>query len=110
MIATWNPAAASAYYTRQTEYYAGSGEPAGIWYAPAGDFGIVDGALVERQASERLYNALDKDGRSLLEKLRRHKERTPAFDITLSAPRSVGLILGPCPVRYKVVREQRLSG
>ena len=109
MIATWNPAAASAYYTRQTEYYAGSGEPAGIWYAPAGDFGIVDGALVEDKRPNGCTMP-SINGRSLLEKLRRHKERTPAFDITLSAPRSVGLILGPCPVRYKVVREQRLSG
>ena len=45
VVATWNPAAASTYYTRQreTEYYAGSGEPPGVWYAPAGDLGVVDG-------------------------------------------------------------------
>lgn len=94
MVATWNPAATSAYYTRQTEYYAGSGEPAGVWYAPAGDFGIADGALVQGEAFGRLYNAIGKDGRSLLERARRHRERTAAFDFTLSAPRSVGLIWG----------------
>ncbi|HLZ07705.1 MAG TPA: relaxase domain-containing protein, partial [Chloroflexota bacterium] len=92
VVATWNPAAASSYYTRQreTEYYAGNSEPAGIWYAPAGDFAVVDGSTVDRTTFDRLYHALDENGVSLLEKVRRHKERTPAFDITLSAPRSVG--------------------
>ncbi|MDU6137811.1 MobF family relaxase, partial [Bradyrhizobium sp.] len=96
MVATWNPAAASAYYTRQreTEYYAGSGEPSGIWYAPAGDFGLVDSSFVDRATFDRLYHALDENGASLLDQLRRHRERTPAFDITLSAPRSVSLVWG----------------
>ncbi len=96
MVATWNPAAASSYYTRQreTEYYAGSNEPSGIWYAPAGDFGLADGSSVDRATFERLYLALDENGAPLLEQIRRHKERTPAFDITLSAPRSVSLIWG----------------
>lgn len=96
MVATWNPAAASSYYTRQreTEYYAGSNEPSGIWYAPAGDFGLADGSSVERATFERLYHALDENGVPLLDNIRRHKERTPAFDITLSAPRSVSLVWG----------------
>ncbi|MEY9697946.1 MobF family relaxase [Bradyrhizobium diazoefficiens] len=96
MVATWNPAAASSYYTRQreTEYYAGSGEPPGIWYAPAGDLGLVDGSAVDRATFDRLYHALDVNGASLLEQIRRHKERTPAFDVTLSAPRSVSLVWG----------------
>ena len=94
LVATWNPAAASSYYTRQreTSYYAGGNEPPGIWYAPAGDFGVVDRAPVERETFERLYNAVDKDGRPLLDQVRRHKERTPGFDITLSAPRSVSIV------------------
>ncbi len=92
MVATWNPAASASYYTRQTEYYLGDAEPAGVWYAPAGDFGVVDGAQVERATFAQLYNAVDENGQSLLEKIRRHKGRTHAFDVTLSAPRSVGLI------------------
>ena len=93
MVATWNPAAASSYYTRQreTEYYTGTNEPVGHWYAPAGDFGLADGSAVEPLTFERLYHAVGEDGRHLLDKLRRHKERTPAFDVTLSAPRSVSL-------------------
>lgn len=96
VVATWNPAAASTYYTRQreTEYYAGSGEPPGIWYAPAEDFGLVDGSSVDRATFDRLYHALDANGAPLLDQIRRHKERTPAFDITLSAPRSVSLVWG----------------
>lgn len=93
MVATWNPAAASTYYTRQreTDYYAGSNEPTGYWYSPAGDFGLVDDAPVEPRTFERLYHAVGEDGRPLLDNIRRHKERTPAFDVTLSAPRSVSL-------------------
>lgn len=91
MVATWNPAASCAYYTRQTEYYLGGNEPEGIWYAPAGDFGLVDGTAVERQTFDRLYHAVGDDGCALLDKVRRHSERTPAFDVTLSAPRSVAL-------------------
>lgn len=93
MVATWNPAAASTYYTRQreTEYYTGTNEPFGHWYAPVGDFGLADGLAVERQAFKRLYDAIDEKGRPLLDNVRHHKERTPAFDVTLSAPRSVSL-------------------
>jgi conjugative relaxase-like TrwC/TraI family protein len=93
VVATWNPAAASTYYTRQreTEYYAGSNEPTGFWYSPAGDFGLVDDAPVEPRTFEWLYHAVGEDGRPLLDNIRRHKERTPAFDVTLSAPRSVSL-------------------
>ncbi|KQT12631.1 MULTISPECIES: MobF family relaxase [Bradyrhizobium] len=110
MVATWNPAASASYYTRQTEYYLGDGEPAGLWYAPAGDFGVVDGAQVERQTFEQLYNALDADGRPLLDKIRRHRERTSAFDVTLSAPRSVSLVWGlatPETKRLIEVAQQR---
>ena len=91
LVATWNPAASCGYYVRQTEYYLGGEEPPGVWYAPCGDFGLTDGAAVERGKFERLYDAIDEDGRPLLDKVRRHKERTPAFDVTLSAPRSVSL-------------------
>ncbi|MCW5688237.1 MAG: relaxase domain-containing protein [Pseudolabrys sp.] len=91
MVVTWNPAASSSYYIRQAEYYLGGEEPPGIWYAPAGDLGLTDGSTVERKTFERLYDAIGADGRPLLDKVRRHQNRTPAFDFTLSAPRSVSL-------------------
>ena len=96
MVATWNPAAASSYYTRrrETEYYTGGNEPPGVWYAPAGDFALIDGSPVDRETFDRLYHAVDENGVPLLDKVRRHRERTPAFDITLSAPRSVSLVWG----------------
>nr|WP_311538802.1 MobF family relaxase [uncultured Bradyrhizobium sp.] len=107
VVATWNPAAASTYYTRQreTEYYAGNNELPGIWYAPAGDFAVVDSSPVGRENFDRLYHALDANGDPLLEKVRRHSERTPAFDITLSAPRSVGLVWGLAPYDTKQLIE-----
>lgn len=104
MVATWNPAAASTYYTRQreTDYYTDSKEPDGIWYAPAGGFGLVDGATVDRRTFEHLYKAIGPDGQPLLEEVRRHTARTPAFDVTLSAPRSVSLAWAFAPQEIKV--------
>ncbi|MET3889335.1 conjugative relaxase-like TrwC/TraI family protein [Bosea sp. OAE506] len=91
MVATWNPAAASSYYVRGAEYYLGTVEPAGRWYAPAGDFGLKDGAEVERVAFERLYAGFGVDGQTLLSQCGR-ADRVPAFDITFSTPRSVALV------------------
>jgi conjugative relaxase-like TrwC/TraI family protein len=106
-VATWNPAAASTYYTRQreTEYYVGSNEPDGLWYAPARAFGIVDGSSVERRSFEQLYEALDVNGAPLLDRSRRHRDRTPAFDVTLSAPRSVALLWAFATYDTKVLIE-----
>ena len=89
MVATWNPAAASGYYLRQSDYYMGGEEPAGIWYAPGKSFGLADGATVDRDEFERLFLGHDENGNSLLSKAGRRLDRTPAFDVTLSAPRSV---------------------
>ncbi|PZU89349.1 MAG: exonuclease V subunit alpha [Chelatococcus sp.] len=90
LVATWNPAAASAYYLRGAEYYLGAAEPAGLWYAPASDFELVDGAEVEPVAFERLYAGVGADGKTLLSQSGR-ADRVPAFDVTFSAPRSVTL-------------------
>lgn len=90
MVATWNPAAASSYYVRGVEYYLGTVEPFGRWYAPAGNFELVNGAEVERAAFERLYAGLGVDGETLLSQGNR-ADRVPAFDVTFSAPRSVTL-------------------
>lgn len=92
MVATWNPAAASGYYLRQSDYYLGSGEPDGIWYAPSGDFGVADKITVESCLFERLFLGRDDAGNSLISSAGRRIDRVPAFDVTLSAPRSVSLV------------------
>ncbi len=105
MVATWNPAANSAYYLRAAEYYLGGREPAGRWYAPARDFNVVDGAEVERATFERLYAAVGLDGQTLLPKGARHENRVPAFDMTMSAPRSVSLAWAFAPPDRKAAIE-----
>lgn len=92
MVATWNPAAAADYYTRQTAYYTDSGEPAGTWYAPAGSFGLIDGTIVDNAVFERLFAGTDETGASLLSNGGGRLDRTAAFDVTLSAPRSVSIL------------------
>lgn len=94
MVATWNPAASAGYYTNQTAYYAKEGgvEPRGLWYAPGGDHGLVDGALVDAGLFERLFVGKDADGQSLITNGGGRLDRVPAFDVTFSAPRSVSLL------------------
>lgn len=94
MVATWNPAANAGYYTQQTAYYTGGAgvEPDGVWFAPGGDLGLVDGAVVDAAAFERLFAGRGEDGRPLISNGGGRIDRVPAFDVTLSAPRSVSLV------------------
>ncbi len=92
VVATWNVAASSAYYVRGAEYYLGSREPEGVWYAPRGDLGRRDAAAVQPKGFARLYEGLGENGQSLITNAGgRADRRVPAFDLTFSAPRSVSL-------------------
>lgn len=91
MVATWNPAASAGYYIQQTAYYLDDAEPMGRWFAPNSDLGIQDGGEVDRATFERLFAGLDTDGNPLSTHAGGRLDRVPAFDITLSAPRSVAL-------------------
>jgi len=92
MVATWNVAASSAYYARGSEYYLGSREPDGVWYAPRGDLGRVDAATVQATEFAGLYAGRDVDGQALITNAGgKADQRIPAFDLTFSAPRSVSL-------------------
>lgn len=92
MVATWNPAASSSYYTSQTQYYLGSNDIPAIWYCPSGQFDIHDGCQVEIREFENLFTGTDLKGRSLLPASGRRIDRIPAFDYTMSASRSVSLL------------------
>jgi hypothetical protein len=53
VVATWNVAASSAYYVRGAEYYLGSREPEGVWYAPPGMRRVAISAGAMQQRSSR---------------------------------------------------------
>lgn len=90
MVATWSCAANSDYYTNQTEYYIDDGAPTGRWFCPSGQLGITDHATVSKNHFEQLFQCLDETGEPYLSNPR--SDRIPAFDVTLSAPRSVSLL------------------
>lgn len=94
MVATWTPAASAGYYSKQTAYYAGSKGvgPQGTWFAPGGDHGVLDGAIVDPDSFERLFAGRNAAGYSLVTNGGNRLDRVPAFDVTLSAPRSVSLL------------------
>jgi conjugative relaxase-like TrwC/TraI family protein len=92
VVATWNVAASSAYYVRGAEYYLGSGEPEGVWYAPRGNLGRRDAATVQPKEFARLYQGLGENGQSLITNMGgKVDRRIPASDLTFSAPRSMSL-------------------
>ncbi len=90
MVATWNPAAVSGYYISQTGYYS-DGPTAGTWYAPLGALGTSDRATVDPDQFASLCAGLDRGGRALASPAALRPDRVPAFDVTLSAPRSVSI-------------------
>ncbi|WP_024277708.1 MobF family relaxase [Xanthobacter sp. 126] len=90
MVATWNVAAASSYYARQTEYYLGGVEPDGVWYAPAGDLGCTDRGSVDKNDFAALYEGIVR-GQKFSDRGGKSVSRVPAYDFTFSAPRSVSL-------------------
>lgn len=106
MVATWTPAASAEYYTKQTAYYTTETgvEPRGVWYAPAGDHGLVDGAVVEADLFECLFSGKDTAGQSLVTNGGGRIDRVPAYDVTLSAPRSVSMMwaLGDADTRSAI--------
>ena len=90
MVATWNPAASSGYYV--TQYYLEGNHNPATWYCPSGQLNIRDGSKVEIREFENLFAGIDSNGDSLLPASGRRTDRVPAFDYTLSAPRSVALL------------------
>ncbi|MCL2716236.1 MAG: relaxase domain-containing protein, partial [Alphaproteobacteria bacterium] len=109
MVATWNVATSKSYYTLCTEYYLGSREPDGVWYAPRGDFERVNAAMVEAADFSALYDGKSPDGRALLTNAGGKADQcVPAFDLTFSAPRSVSLAwaFGESDLRQRVEAAQ----
>jgi hypothetical protein len=83
--ATWNVAASSAYCVCGAEYYLGSREPEGVWYA-------LRAAMVLPKEFARLYEGHGENGHSLITNAGgKADRRVPAFDLPFSAPRSVSL-------------------
>lgn len=105
MVATWNPAAVSGYYISQTGYYS-DGPTAGTWYAPFGDLGTSDRAAVDPDQFAALCAGLDRGGQALASPAALRPDRVPAFDVTLSAPRSVSLVWALAPGETKKRIEQ----
>jgi len=107
MVATWSPAASSGYYTTQTEYYLTEGAPIGQWYCQSGQLGVADGEAVLHRDFEQLFAGIGQDAKRLLTNTGRI-DRVPAFDVTLSAPRSVSLMwaFGNPETRIAIERAQ----
>lgn len=105
MVATWSPAASSGYYSSQTEYYLTDGVSIGQWYCPSAQLGIADTVAVSHCDFEQLFAGIDRGGKRLLTSTGRI-DRVPAFDVTLSAPRSISLLWAFGSPETRLVIEQ----
>ncbi|WP_420967123.1 MobF family relaxase [Bradyrhizobium sp. B120] len=92
MVATIAAGTQATYYSRQSEYYLGGGEPAGRWISATGNFGAVHGALVDNVLFERLHAGLDVDGKPLLSNSGDRTDHVGGIDLTLSAPKAVSVV------------------
>lgn len=92
MVASFGKAPPESYFRQALTYYGGGIQDA-QWYAPAGAFGIKNGAPVDFALLRLLYAGMAPDGTSLLSnKGGRIVDRQSAYDLTLSVPKSFSLI------------------
>lgn len=92
MVATIAAGTSAGYYLAQSEYYLGGHEPAGTWMRVSAGFGVMAGLTVEKNAFERLHEAIDANGRTLLSNGNARLDRVPGYDMTFSAPKSVSVV------------------
>ncbi len=92
MVATIAAGTTARYYSKQSEYYLGGGEPAGRWISSTNNFGVRHGAEVDNALFERLHASLDADGQPLLSNSGDTAKRVGGIDLTLSAPKSVSVV------------------
>ncbi|MDB6148295.1 MAG: hypothetical protein JWO45_1959, partial [Spartobacteria bacterium] len=91
MVATIAAGTTSQYYSKQSEYYLGGGEPAGRWISASNNFGVVNGSQIESALFERLHAGVDTFGDALLSNTGDVSKRVAGIDLTLSAPKSVSI-------------------
>jgi conjugative relaxase-like TrwC/TraI family protein len=92
MVATVAQSASSEYYLRRTEHVFATPEPQGRWVAVGPGLDLRQSGPVEPLEFERLLEARDAAGRTLLHALCRRSTRRSAFDVTFSAPKSVSVL------------------
>lgn len=91
MVATIAAGTTAQYYSKQSEYYLGGGEPAGRWISSTNNFGVEHGTAIDNALFERLHAGDDVDGQSLLSNSGDKAKHVGGIDLTLSAPKSVSV-------------------
>ena len=99
MVATIAQAASASYYLESqrsfrhpNEYYTAGEEPDGVWFNPAGLFGLGNGGRVDSGDFQRLYNGFAPDGSHRLTRNAGSETRSPGVDMTFSADKSASAL------------------
>ena len=91
---------------RPGAYYVGGKEADGEWYNPAGLFGLEDGGAIEAKHFQRLHAGFGPHEREPLTRNAGSPGRSPGFDMTFSADKSISALwaLSPPETRAKIER------
>ena len=99
MIAAIAQAATADYYVMSqrsmrhpNEYYTGGAEPDGIWWNPAGLFGLENGNTISAKDFYRLYEGYSPETGDKLTQNAGKQNRSAALDLTFSADKSVSAL------------------
>lgn len=107
MVVTFNKSAPPSYYRQALAYYANG--TASFWFAPNNRLGVTDGEPVDFTDFEHLYGGADAKGNALNRNSGGHTvDRVPAFDMTLSAFKSLSMILAFAPPELKEAISQAI--
>jgi conjugative relaxase-like TrwC/TraI family protein len=72
------------------DYYFDGGEPVGRWWG-RGSQALGLGDIVDRSALEQLFQGFSPEGHPLIQNAG-HERHQPGWDLTFSAPKSVGVV------------------
>ncbi len=96
--------ASAAYYLQSqashrspAEYYIAGKEPNGAWVNPTGMFDLPDGGAIDPRDFERLHAGFSPDGLTSLTRNAGSPDRSPGFDMTFSADKSISALWALSP-------------
>ena len=98
-MATLSQPATAEYYVmcqlsmrHPNEYYTGGAEPDGVWWDPAGLFGLETGNTISTKDFYRLYEGYSPETGDKLTRNAGKKNRSAGIDLTFSADKSVSAL------------------
>ena len=79
-------------YRHPNEYVRAGEEPDGLWWNPAGLFGLEDGGRVDSRDFFRLHDGMAPDGSGKVSRYAGNAKRSPGLDLAFNADKTVSAL------------------